>query len=76
VPIAVCYSRGVEQSSSCAEGSSALMTSQGLDTWMKSQGSDKTERGRTKRRSTGGLGCLPFGFGFERSKSWAGHDGP
>jgi hypothetical protein len=27
--------------------------------------SDETERGRTKRRSAGGLGRLSFGFGFE-----------
>jgi hypothetical protein len=52
------------------------MTSQGLGTWMMSRGSDETERGQTKRRSTGGLECLPFGFGFERSKAWAGRDGP
>jgi hypothetical protein len=34
------------------------------------------ERGRTKRRSAGGLERLFFGFGFERSKAWAGYDGP
>jgi hypothetical protein len=34
------------------------------------------ERGQTKWRSAGGLERLPFGFGFERSKAWAGCDGP
>jgi hypothetical protein len=38
--------------------------------------SDETERGQTKRRSAGGLGCLSLGFGFEWSKAWAGYDGP
>jgi hypothetical protein len=52
------------------------MTSQGLGAWMTSWESDETERGRTKRRSVGGLGRLSLGFGFERSKAWAGYDGP
>jgi hypothetical protein len=43
---------------------------------MTSRGSDEMERGRTKWRSAGGLGRLSFGFGFERSKAWAGYDGP
>jgi hypothetical protein len=43
---------------------------------MTSRGSNETERGLTKRRSAGGLGCLSFSFGFERSKAWAGCDGP
>jgi hypothetical protein len=43
---------------------------------MTSRGSDETERGRTKRRSAGGLGRLSFGFGFERSKAWVGCGGP
>jgi hypothetical protein len=42
---------------------------------MMSQGSDDTERGRTKRRSTGGIRRLSFGFGFEWSMAWAGYDG-
>jgi hypothetical protein len=54
VPVAVCYSRGVERSSSCAKGSSAF---------------DKMERGQTEQRSAGGLGRLSFGFGFEQSKA-------
>jgi hypothetical protein len=33
------------------------------------------ERGRRKQGSAGGLGRLSFGFGFERSKAWAGCDG-
>jgi hypothetical protein len=51
------------------------MTSQGSGAWMTSWGSDKTERGRTKWRSTRGIGRLSFGFGFERSKAWTGYDG-
>jgi hypothetical protein len=43
---------------------------------MTSQGSDETERGRTKQMSARGLGCLSFGFGFKQSKAWAGCDGP
>jgi hypothetical protein len=43
---------------------------------MTSWGSDEMERGQTKQRSAGGLRCLSFGFGFERSKAWAGYDGP
>jgi hypothetical protein len=43
---------------------------------MMSQGLDETERGWTKQRSVGGLGRLSFDFGFERSKAWAGCDGP
>jgi hypothetical protein len=57
--MAVCYSRGVEQSSSCAKGSSTF---------------DEIERGRMKWRSAEGLGRLSFGFGFEQSKAWAGCD--
>jgi hypothetical protein len=52
------------------------MTSQGSGAWMMSRGLDETERGRTKRRSTGGLRRLSFGFGFERGKAWTGCDGP
>jgi hypothetical protein len=33
------------------------------------------ERGRTKQRSSRGLGRLSFGFGFEQSKAWADYDG-
>jgi hypothetical protein len=76
VPVTVHYSRRVERSSSCAKGSSVLMTSHGSGAWMTSQGSDETERGRTKRRSVVGLGRLSFRFGFERNKAWAGCDGP
>jgi hypothetical protein len=39
-------------------------------------GSDGTKRGQTKRRSARGLGRLSLGFGFRRSKVWAGCDGP
>jgi hypothetical protein len=52
------------------------MTSQGSGAWMTSWESNETERGRTKWRSARGLGRLSFGFGFERSKAWAGCDGP
>jgi hypothetical protein len=43
---------------------------------MTSRGSDETERGQTKWRSAGGLERLSLGFGFGRSKAWAGCDGP
>jgi hypothetical protein len=52
------------------------MTSQGSGVWMTSRGSDETEKDRTKRRSAGGLGHLSLGFGFGRSKAWAGCDRP
>jgi hypothetical protein len=71
-----CVIVGVERSSCCAKGSSALTTSQGLGAWMTSRGSDETEKGRTKWRSVGGLRRLSFGFGFEQSKAWTGYDGP
>jgi hypothetical protein len=48
----------------------------GSGAWMMSWRSNKMERGQTKWRSAGGLEHLPFGFGFERSKAWAGYDGP
>jgi hypothetical protein len=61
MPVAVCYSRGVERSSSCAKGSSALMMSQGSGAWMMSRGSNEMERGQTKRRSAGrGSGACPL----------------
>jgi hypothetical protein len=60
VPMVVCYSRGVERSSSCAKGSSALMMSQGSGTWMTSRGSNETKRGQTKRRSAGGSDACPL----------------
>jgi hypothetical protein len=71
VSVTVCYSRGVERSSSCSKGSSALMTSQGSGAWMTSWGSDETERGRTKRRSGGPLALVLSG-----GRPWAGCDGP
>jgi hypothetical protein len=43
---------------------------------MMSRGSNEMERGQTKRRSAGGLRRLSFSFSFERSKAWAGCDGP
>jgi hypothetical protein len=52
------------------------MTSQGSGTWMTSWESDKAKRGRTKRRSTGGLGRLSLGIGFERSKAYTDCDRP
>jgi hypothetical protein len=52
------------------------MMSQGSGVWMTSWESDEMERGRTKQRSAGELGRLSLGFGFERSKAWAGCDGP
>jgi hypothetical protein len=39
-------------------------------------GSGETDRGRTKRRSTGRLGRLSFSFGSEQSRAWAGCGGP
>jgi hypothetical protein len=66
VLVAVCYSRRVERSSSCAKGSSALMTSQGSGAWMMSWGLDETERGRTKRRSTRGLERLSLALVLSR----------
>jgi hypothetical protein len=43
---------------------------------MMSWGLDGMERGQTKQRSVRGLRRLSLGFGFGRSKVWAGCDGP
>jgi hypothetical protein len=64
---------GVERSSSCVEGSSALMMSQGSGAWMTSRGSAEGV-GRSEG-ALGGLGACPL-LGFEWSKAWAGCDGP
>jgi hypothetical protein len=67
---------GIERSSNCAKGVQRLDDVTGLGRLDDVMGSDEAERGWMKRRSVGRLGRLSFGSGFERSKAWAGCDGP
>jgi hypothetical protein len=39
-------------------------------------GVERDGEGSDEAEECWGLGCLFFGFGFERSKAWAGRDGP
>jgi hypothetical protein len=76
VPVAVCYSRRVERSSKLCEGVEHLDDVTGLERLDNVIGVRRDGEGSNKAEERGGLGCLSLGFGFGRSKTCDGYDGP